>query len=137
MHHRRLLQALARQLLVPALDAACADYVRRRLCGGNCLEHLRAAVRFALHDLHAECVALAAQGESARRCACGCAQDAAAPGSMGSRVGGGGTDCVRMACFSQRAAASAPQHPRLLCASSALCGLASVWFCVAVTMGFG
>ncbi|PNW78107.1 hypothetical protein CHLRE_10g464450v5 [Chlamydomonas reinhardtii] len=55
------LLALARQLLVPALDAACADYVRRRLCGGNCLEHLRAAVRFALHDLHAECVALAAQ----------------------------------------------------------------------------
>ncbi|KAG2449309.1 hypothetical protein HYH02_005465 [Chlamydomonas schloesseri] len=55
------LLALARQLLVPELDAACADYVRRRLCGGNCLAHLRAAVRFALHDLHAECVALAAQ----------------------------------------------------------------------------
>ncbi|GLC36468.1 hypothetical protein PLESTB_000151500 [Pleodorina starrii] len=56
------LLALARQLLVPELDAYCTDYVCGRLGAANCLDHLRAAVRFALHDLHSECVALAAQG---------------------------------------------------------------------------
>ncbi|EFJ48985.1 hypothetical protein VOLCADRAFT_90371 [Volvox carteri f. nagariensis] len=56
------LLALARQLLVSELDSYCMDYVYGRLCVANCLVYMRAAVRFAFHDLHAECVALAAQG---------------------------------------------------------------------------
>ncbi|GLI63783.1 hypothetical protein VaNZ11_006864 [Volvox africanus] len=55
------LLALARQLMVSELDAYCMDYVSGTLCAGNCLTHLRASVRFAFHDLHAECAALAAQ----------------------------------------------------------------------------
>ncbi|GIL61430.1 hypothetical protein Vafri_15878 [Volvox africanus] len=55
------LLALARQLMVSELDAYCTDYVSGILCAGNCLAHLRASVRFAFHDLHAECAALAAQ----------------------------------------------------------------------------
>ncbi len=57
------LLALARQLLVPELDGYCLDYVGGRLRPGNCLAHLRAAVRFSLHDLHATCVELAARSE--------------------------------------------------------------------------
>lgn len=56
------LLALARRLMVTSLDGYCVDYVQRRLCTANCVVHLRLAVRYALHDLHAECVALAAKG---------------------------------------------------------------------------
>jgi hypothetical protein len=65
------LLALARRLLVASLDAACVDFVRSRLSLATCLDHLRVAVRYSLHDLAAECVALTARGAIARAACCG------------------------------------------------------------------
>ncbi|KAG1655220.1 hypothetical protein FOA52_008896 [Chlamydomonas sp. UWO 241] len=56
------LLALARQLMVPAVDAACMDFIAQRLSPSTCLSYLREAVQYNLHELQRECVVLAAKG---------------------------------------------------------------------------
>ncbi len=55
------LLALARLLAVPAVDAACCDFLRARLCRENCLEYLRKAVEHDTPCLQRDCVRLTAQ----------------------------------------------------------------------------
>lgn len=55
------LLALSRQLLVPAVDGFCRDYLARGLCLDTCVSYLAECVRHGLDDLQADCVCLLAK----------------------------------------------------------------------------
>lgn len=51
------------QLLMPALDSYCCEFLNARLSCDNCLQYLPEAVRYSLDDLHKQCVGLTAKGK--------------------------------------------------------------------------
>jgi hypothetical protein len=63
------LLALSRLLMVNAVDKYCLDFVRERLAVDNCLHYLKEAVKYDIHELQDECVALAAKGRG-NHCFC-------------------------------------------------------------------
>jgi hypothetical protein len=69
------LLALSRQLLVLPVCQYCSDFVAQHLTTSNCIDYLRQAEKYQLHDIQQQAVALAAQG--------GCFV-------VGCRTGGGG-----------------------------------------------
>lgn len=56
------LLALSRQLLVTAVANYCTEYVAEHLSTSNCIDYLRQAEKYHIHDIQQQAVALAAQG---------------------------------------------------------------------------
>jgi hypothetical protein len=56
------LLALSRQLLVSPVCQYCSDFVAQHLTTSNCIDYLRQAEKYQLHDIQQQAVALAAQG---------------------------------------------------------------------------